>query len=159
MNSATANCSDSTLCKHSSSGCRGGSDTNETCAPGLTGPFCQLCEATNASELFYYVSASETSVAGCQPCGGLIGDFILPFALIAIGAAGVLLSLAALWRRLPKSIIAMLSRLRRAAKPRCGNRPSRACLSIRRTTGSLGNCFRSAMSCGSGPRAPFGRAG
>ena len=117
LNSATANCSDSTLCEHSSSGCRGGSDTNEYCAPGLTGPFCQLCEATNASELLYYVPASETSVAGCQPCGGLAGDLLFLYALIAIGAAGVLLSLAALRRRLPKSMIAMLSRLWRATKP------------------------------------------
>ena len=76
-----------------------------------------MCEATNASELFYYVPASETSVAGCQPCGGLVGNLLSLYALIAIGAVGVLLSLAALRRWLPKSIIAMLSRLWRAAKP------------------------------------------
>ena len=46
---ASANCSSEAVCEHSTSGCRGGSDTRAYCAEGLTGPFVRACNSNMAS--------------------------------------------------------------------------------------------------------------
>jgi hypothetical protein len=45
------------------SGCRGTS-----CAPGLTGAFCQLCESSGS----FYVAATVDAIAHCAECGGTL---------------------------------------------------------------------------------------
>jgi hypothetical protein len=85
-----ANCSGTagTFRCQSSSGCRGSS-----CAPGLTGIFCQLCDKPGDGTLVHYVKASDDTIAHCKACGSstgiTIGIGILLIIALLVAVAGM----------------------------------------------------------------------
>ena len=81
------NCTNQGACAASTSGCRGGSDPNASCAATLDGPLCQLCAPSNVS--VFYEPAWEGFMARCAPCGGLVAGTI--GVVIAVIAALLLL--------------------------------------------------------------------
>ena len=116
---AAVNCTDVSMCKQSTSGCRGTSaqasspprrrlqQPNEAaasalgCAANLTGPFCQLCDRNSSDGHVHYVAATEAAVATCEPCGETLGPTI---ASIVAGAAAIIvvaLLLYAVYSHLP----------------------------------------------------------
>ena len=104
---AAVNCTDVSMCKQSTSGCRGTSARASSsprrrpqqpseaaastlgCAANLTGPFCQLCDRNSSDGHVHYVAATEAAVATCKPCGETLGPTI---ALIAAGAAATIVT-------------------------------------------------------------------
>ena len=90
---ADANCSRGEVeCWQSSSGCRGGSDPDTPCMPGLVGIFCQQCNDTGA--LAYYTYATAARVAGCASCDGSL-SILAAFPLFLLV---LILAVAAVWR-------------------------------------------------------------
>ena len=63
---AASNCSATgqSRCDASTSGCRGGPNANASCAYGLEGPFCRLCELNNTG-IMVYRPATTRAVAHC----------------------------------------------------------------------------------------------
>lgn len=58
------------------------------CAPGLDGIFCELCESNLINH--FYVPATKTTIAHCEPCGvQIVGIAIIvaAFALVLIAVA------------------------------------------------------------------------
>ena len=108
---AGAGCDAERECPESKSGCRGGRDTASACNDGLTGTFCRLCLPTyapsNASSNIttttrvYYVSANDTDVAHCEPCGSTVGTTIaMTFGIIG----GVFLTLQLGWMAVRRGV-------------------------------------------------------
>jgi hypothetical protein len=115
-------CTQTWTCNGSTSGCRGGVDVATYCAPGLEGPFCQLCSTASTatlshSERVYYVHASRDEIAHCAPCGTLVtkafGIFFLVVGLLAAALVSILVS-RPYW---PPKYDQMAKRYWRAAKP------------------------------------------
>lgn len=67
--------------------CQGG--TGAMCRPGLMGTFCALCDTSNATEHMYYVEATESEVAHCEPCGNSLASTVL----MALGAVALVAAL------------------------------------------------------------------
>ena len=84
---AAANCSRTgdAICEHSSSGCRGGADPSDSCAAGLTGPFCRLCINQSSTPRILYEPASTEHVARCSMCGHLVGHVLAFYAAVLCG--------------------------------------------------------------------------
>ena len=128
---AAKNCSEASECEHSSSACRGitqdagrgasgrgrrrlvqADDVYDWrvaealgCAPGLAGPFCQLCAdaaSANASnrtdEHIYYKPSTSSAVATCEECGATLWDTAVFCALVGAAAALTLGLVAAVYK-------------------------------------------------------------
>ena len=112
---AASNCSTHEIaCSASSSGCRGGADFGQRCMPGLTGVFCLKCEPGNQSANMYYVQASGTEAAHCEPCDNnpSEGVAVLIGVLAALVAAALLVG--RLIYRLRHQLPSLISEQRRA---------------------------------------------
>ena len=108
---AGAGCGAERECPESRSGCRGGRDPASACSDDLTGTFCRLCLATHApsnastnattATRVYYVSANDTDVAHCEPCGSTMGTTIaMAFGIIG----GVVLTLQLGWMAVRRGV-------------------------------------------------------
>lgn len=89
-NDANVGCTDR-FCTYSQSGCMGGSDSARDCRASLDGVFCQLCKSwvspeyarslqaygTNDTVLEYYVGATSTKAAHCEPCAASRLEFFV----------------------------------------------------------------------------------
>ena len=75
------------------SGCLSGSV--EPCRDTLAGPFCALCDRSNATARVYYVKASDSQVAHCEVCR----NSTISTLLMAFGAVAFALLLSFLLRR------------------------------------------------------------
>ena len=65
---AAVNCSNAPVCPHTTSGCRGGGDSDALCREGLGGIFCRTCLDRNDGTRVYYTGATDGAVAQCTPC-------------------------------------------------------------------------------------------
>ena len=92
---ARKNCSTSfgTAACESSSGCSGGATG---CAPGLAGPYCELCNRT--AGLVYYTSATVEGVATCAPCEDKLSSTFV-FVVVVVGLIGLAALVVYLVRR------------------------------------------------------------
>lgn len=116
---AASNCTltGQAACSSTTTGCRGGMlFANASCAEGLTGPFCMLCNSTDAK---VYRKASTRSFARCEDCesNNLVQ---YTFGMYAVAAASTLVALLVilfLKGCLPRSARTSLSRLWTACKP------------------------------------------
>ena len=96
---ADANCSTTFGTEEcvSTSGCMGGTNSSDLCAPGLTGTFCGTClqlqDVDPGVDRFYYVKAGEGKPAQCTACGNHVAQTIgVAFAALVallIAAAGL----------------------------------------------------------------------
>jgi len=86
------------------------------CAPGLHGPFCELCVRTNLTELIYYDKADSDHVARCSACNDLVSYSLLTGFAVAAGGAAVVTSAGLILRRLPRSMRIQIVRYWLAAK-------------------------------------------
>ena len=103
-----------------------------------------MCAASNTSERVYYQPASDKSLASCPRCGPLVGESFGLYTVIGIGAAGALLLLAAVQRKLPDSILTRAALIRDAAKPETKLKILSA-RSVRRSRGGRGGCVAAAV--------------
>ena len=95
-------------CPNTTSGCRGGSDADLPCMPGLTGPFCRLCSNENNDSLTFYEPASDLLDATCRPCSE-IGQTAESLAgLIAMSMVAVVVLMATVVAFLSKAARGML---------------------------------------------------
>ena len=90
---ASTNCSGLPACRQTTSGCRGGHDSehDQLCHPGLSGVFCRTCVQPANGMRFHYSRASETEVASCKQCGyegPLAVSLILAALVAAVSVAG-----------------------------------------------------------------------
>jgi hypothetical protein len=101
------------ICDSSSSGCRGGNDTNAYCGPGLTGPLCELCAETTD---VFYEKATTKHVARCSQCGNQV---VRAAAIVAGLAAGVvaLVVLARVFAKKAGNAAVVIGRFWHTAKP------------------------------------------
>ena len=90
------------LCEESTSACQGGtyspsqarSYPASLCAPGLSGPYCELCEPSSETT-YYYVTASEGRLAHCKACTGSIKRNTA--LVIGFGSLGFFVALGLAW--------------------------------------------------------------
>lgn len=92
---------------------------NASCAVGLTGSFCMLCEAKGQ---VYERASSSTGLPTCVECAevgpyGVIGTAVLVTFGAAASALVALVALEMLRRCLPRRLQTRLGRLWRASKP------------------------------------------
>ena len=90
---ANANCSTTfgtDVCV-STSGCVGGKNATELCAPGLNGTFCRTCLQDVSGAHTFYVAATAAEEANCRECGNTFGQTIgIAVAVLAVlGLAGL----------------------------------------------------------------------
>ena len=103
------------VCVNTSSGCRGGWDSNTYCAPTLEGPLCRLC--TNATgENVYYVAASGEKVAACTPCGAYAASTI-GIGIAVVAAAVIVIEAVCSLARKCQSHVETVKRYWTAANP------------------------------------------
>ena len=82
---AGSGCPQHTGCPNGTSGCRGGRDSEDSCAPGLRGTFCELCDRTSiGGESVFYRGATSSTVAHCESCEGQHTLFIVASCLVAV---------------------------------------------------------------------------
>ena len=100
---AATNCSSATttVCEYTSSGCRGGSNFDTYCAPGLSGRFCMLCN--NDTDVFYE-RASDHEVASCKPCANRLTTTVIVASGCIVGMLVLLYVSQYLWRRMPRHV-------------------------------------------------------
>jgi hypothetical protein len=94
---AALGCSNKPECKESNSGCLGSVNRDtitqergaqeSLCRTGLSGPFCRLCNSTDAA--VYYAAATNDKTASCVACGSTAQDAILVSAGGAVAAAAI----------------------------------------------------------------------
>lgn len=94
---AAANCSGTTECEESSSGCAGGQHLETTCMPGLGGIFCTKC--LNGSSNIYYSAATKGQDASCEECTGSLGPVFLLGLAATMAVVLVLLTCIPIWRQ------------------------------------------------------------
>jgi len=111
---ASANCTD--RCNMTTSGCRGGPDESLYCAPGLHGPFCELCMRTNLTVRVFYDKASSDNVARCPQCKDLVVQSMLTGCAFVAGALALVASTGCLLRSLPRDVRTNIVRFWFAAK-------------------------------------------
>jgi len=108
---SAAGCNDESACAKGTSGCAGGIGSGEQlCRPTLTGPFCQLCRMAradvsptvfnetnvsteaNVSTRMFYVPATHTEAAHCEPCSSSHGYFAMVLVPCVVSIAVLLWS-------------------------------------------------------------------
>ena len=102
---AAVGCSTTAICAESRSGCRGGDDVNNSCAPSLSGIYCQKCEEVGSVYHAATISQNATCVA-CAGAGGaatMLSRNVLIYTLITLGFIGSLCVFGQLRRRLVTS--------------------------------------------------------
>jgi len=116
---ARANCSTTfgTAVCTTTSGCQGGMGAPEqSCAPGLHGVYCLLCDRSGSN--VYYKAASDTAVAHCEECGDTLAQTVLLYSGVAV-ALVLLLALAfAIQNRLTSATRMRLAGLNATFTPR-----------------------------------------
>ena len=91
---ASANCTDSAACQHSTSGCKGTINGGSSpCYSELDGLFCLLCRPRADGQLVYYQAATNSRRATCETCEGTLGRTVGVW--LAIAAACLLILLGA----------------------------------------------------------------
>ena len=120
---STAGCAvsdDTGVCDTSTSGCTGGNDTDALCAGNLLGTFCRACPSGNGSTdaRVYYRAATETAVATCASCEGVVGRYVGIWAALSMAALALPYALAWATRKLlPSHVSKTCSRLWHASTP------------------------------------------
>ena len=123
-------CSDATVgcggtgeaaCTQSNSACFGGDDNTLACMPGLTGPFCELCDSSGTGALHFQYYQKATSVANAT-CVGCDDNALLPrmARLYAMGVGivlGIVATIALAPHYLPSTVMKRIARLWLASKP------------------------------------------
>jgi len=92
---AASGCSNKPECEESNSGCLGSVDRDKMasevqenlCRPGLAGPFCRLCNLTDA---VYYAAATNEEPARCVTCRNTARDAVIMVAGGVVTAAALL---------------------------------------------------------------------
>ena len=86
----------------SASGCQGGA-SGDGCAPGLSGTYCELCDRSNGS-LVFYSKASSDGVATCEKCGDTLSSMLLTGVLGLVGLVVLVLVLLLIKRFVPPKV-------------------------------------------------------
>ena len=86
----------------SASGCQGGASGNG-CAPGLTGTYCELCDRSGDS-LVFYSKASSDGIATCEECGDTLSSMLLTGMLGLVGLVVLVFALQLIKRFVPAKV-------------------------------------------------------
>jgi hypothetical protein len=119
---STAGCAvsdDTGVCNQSNSGCVGGNRAYALCRGNLSGAFCRACPRNRAGDdtWVYYRPATQTLVADCAPCDGVVASHVGIWVALLFGVCMLAYAISCAQNNAPPRVAKACRRLWDASMP------------------------------------------